>query len=123
MLFQAFDKYVEKVDESYGNILKQNRLLRCLVYPSMVMVHCFMVNPPMLSWSSASDISPQWLLSHFSPPVSAALAALLDRLVGLIHGPALCPAPGPRPLARWVLSLQPLFTAQIWACRYVCPCP
>ena len=65
MLFQAFDKYVEKVDESYGNILKQNRLLRCLVYPSMVMVHCFMVNPPMLSWNS--DISLYAHLSGCSP--------------------------------------------------------
>ena len=70
MLFQAFDKYVEKVDESYGNILKQNRLLRCLVYPSMVMVHCFMVNPPILSWNSDIDISLCAHLSGCSPTSS-----------------------------------------------------
>lgn len=65
MLFQAFDKYVEKVDESYGNILKQNRLLRCLVYPSMVMVHFFMVNPPILSQTIYAHLSG---CSPTSPP-------------------------------------------------------
>ena len=94
MLFQAFDKYVEKVDESYGNILKQNRLLRCLVYPSMVMVHFFMVNRPHICRGT--------VISHSVPTSVAALPLLppSERRPGCAAGPAGGADPRPRPLPR-----------------------
>ena len=41
---EVFDKYVQKVDQSYGQIIKENKILKVLVYPSMVVLHTIMVN-------------------------------------------------------------------------------
>ena len=40
---EVFDKYVEKVDQSYGQIIKDNKILKILVYPTMVILHTIMV--------------------------------------------------------------------------------
>ena len=40
---EVFDKYAQKVDQSYGQIIKDNKILKVLVYPSMVFLHTIMV--------------------------------------------------------------------------------
>ena len=40
---EVFDKYVQKVDQSYGQIIKDNKILKIFVYPSMVFLHTIMV--------------------------------------------------------------------------------
>ena len=40
---EVFDKYVQKVDQSYGQMIKDNKILKILVYPSMVFLHAIMV--------------------------------------------------------------------------------
>ena len=55
---KVFDKYVEKVDQSYGQIIKDNKILKILVYPTMVILHTIMVkfNKHFKEFSEAAQV-------------------------------------------------------------------
>ena len=42
-IVDVFDIYVQKMDQNYGQIIRENKSLRIFVYPSMVALNTFMV--------------------------------------------------------------------------------
>ena len=61
-IVDVFDIYVQKMDQNYGHIIRENKILRIFVYPSMVALNTFMVreaNKKSLTFFTAS------LTQHF----------------------------------------------------------